>query len=657
MGDDTSGVPGRPSSRRGQDGQGDSGTSHPDTGVLRPGTGLRPMQATYGFAAPAAGNMAPGMGVPGMGPAHFAAAPLGTAATRPPTGMRMGTAQRLTTAQRAARPGSRGGVGLNTNLQVADRPVTQQGMMGMKIGAQGPGRQIADKTYYLGEIRKKNEEMTQAIDKMQKEIEQYNHDNTTYGQLERRYEALIKDVRELQGTLADYNLIVDKARASVDPADIAVQQAALRARNDTERKRVDAVFTERSTNEAQIRQIEAQIQQLTLDAEAKLNELPPEKRRRYQQLQQDHARLLGEAQKKQDHYDTLCRQLAKYENELKGEPLKQRLHILQEQRHGMEQRKRELELDTNKEQLSVPQQREKLLEQVKEDNKQIQIAERRVKEMQDVVRKLSDQLSSFESSGSAGADHTAKYEQLLAKDQEMSAFIANFEQTKAAELQANTDLERNIAGLLEHISKDITRQASMPSASRLQEMKGELGYKEMRMEQSQSTAERLQQEIELRNSELEKIKNLDAKIIQELNSLNERMKTMKEELVTFGNVEQLKLDAEAKRKAMVAQKQDLYGRKEALKQQVQLTAKGYEARKDKLAENDTYTTLEALEQKLRHYENIIFHLNDYIEQKSQDTDYRPLLEDVSNSVAELNGLIFQSLSQQTFNMTGSLQVA
>lgn len=33
--------------------------------------------------------------------------------------------------------------------QVADRPVTQQGMMGMKAANQGPGRQIADKSYYM----------------------------------------------------------------------------------------------------------------------------------------------------------------------------------------------------------------------------------------------------------------------------------------------------------------------------------------------------------------------------------------------------------------------------------------------------------------------------------------------------------------------------
>lgn len=40
-------------------------------------------------------------------------------------------------------------------LQVADRPVTQQGMRGMKTGALGPGRQVADQSYFVGVLRAK----------------------------------------------------------------------------------------------------------------------------------------------------------------------------------------------------------------------------------------------------------------------------------------------------------------------------------------------------------------------------------------------------------------------------------------------------------------------------------------------------------------------
>lgn len=159
--------------------------------------------------------------------------------------MRQGTA--------AGRPGSRQGLGpLNTNVQVADRPVTQQGMMGMKIANQGPGRQIADKSYYMGELRKKCDEMSAEINKMNTEVDQHNKDNATYAQMERKYESLIKEVRKLQGDFADYNLIVDKSRHNTDPADIQATYQQLKARNDEERRKVDEVFTERQEREAEI---------------------------------------------------------------------------------------------------------------------------------------------------------------------------------------------------------------------------------------------------------------------------------------------------------------------------------------------------------------------------------------------------------------------
>lgn len=80
-----------------------------------------------------------------------------------------------------ARPGSRGGpLGtggvLSSQIKVADRPVTQQGLSGMKTGMKGPQRQILDKSYYLGLLRSKISELTTEINKLQKEIEMYNQE-------------------------------------------------------------------------------------------------------------------------------------------------------------------------------------------------------------------------------------------------------------------------------------------------------------------------------------------------------------------------------------------------------------------------------------------------------------------------------------------------
>ena len=54
-------------------------------------------------------------------------------------------------------PGGMGGSVLASGIKVDDRPVTgaQSGMMGMKTAGQGPGRQIYDRSYYIGQLRAK----------------------------------------------------------------------------------------------------------------------------------------------------------------------------------------------------------------------------------------------------------------------------------------------------------------------------------------------------------------------------------------------------------------------------------------------------------------------------------------------------------------------
>ena len=45
---------------------------------------------------------------------------------------------------------------LSAQVTVTDRPVTQQGLGGVKTAAgRGPQRQIMDKTYFLGQLRYK----------------------------------------------------------------------------------------------------------------------------------------------------------------------------------------------------------------------------------------------------------------------------------------------------------------------------------------------------------------------------------------------------------------------------------------------------------------------------------------------------------------------
>ena len=102
--------------------------------------------------------------------------------------------------------------------------------------------------------------------------------------LSRRYEDLIGEVRGLEGTLADYNLAQDKARAGVDPVEIAAFGASLRRRNADESRAIDRIFLDRQDIERGVERLEAQTQEVRAAERARLDTLPAGQRAEFAAL-------------------------------------------------------------------------------------------------------------------------------------------------------------------------------------------------------------------------------------------------------------------------------------------------------------------------------------------------------------------------------------
>jgi intraflagellar transport protein 74 len=161
-------------------------------------------------------TMRPGSGMGGVPP--------GTG-LRPGSGRKPPGTGRLRTGF-AAGPGTEAatGVAISANVNVTDRPMTGQGVKGMKVQG-GGGRLVEDTSYYVGLLRKKITDVTNETRALNQESEQHSKEGAQYSQLEKRYETLIKSKESLEGQLADYNLALDKTRNYTDPDD--VQQMAI----------------------------------------------------------------------------------------------------------------------------------------------------------------------------------------------------------------------------------------------------------------------------------------------------------------------------------------------------------------------------------------------------------------------------------------------
>jgi intraflagellar transport protein 74 len=101
-------------------------------------------------------------------------------------------------------------------------------------------------------LKNKNNEIVVEINKMKTEVEDINKDNSTYLTLERKYETLIKDVRQFEGVLADYNLALDKYRSDTKPEDIEALFVHIKNQNDKQRSHLDNLFSEKRDMENEI---------------------------------------------------------------------------------------------------------------------------------------------------------------------------------------------------------------------------------------------------------------------------------------------------------------------------------------------------------------------------------------------------------------------
>ncbi|KAM6033270.1 intraflagellar transport protein 74 homolog isoform 2-T3 [Chlamydotis macqueenii] len=144
-----------------------------------------------------------------------------SSSSRTPSATRIGTGMAPSTSRPSSRGGSSATAGvLSSQIKVADRPVTQQGLSGMKTAMKGPQRQIMDKTYYLGLLRSKTNELTTEINKLQEEVEIYKQEKSVYLSYEKRAETLAGEIKEFQGQLADYNMVVDILNTDTDTAEV-----------------------------------------------------------------------------------------------------------------------------------------------------------------------------------------------------------------------------------------------------------------------------------------------------------------------------------------------------------------------------------------------------------------------------------------------------
>ncbi|NWV97670.1 IFT74 protein, partial [Machaerirhynchus nigripectus] len=403
-----------------------------------------------------------------------------------------------------ARPSSRGGSltpggVLSSQIKVADRPVTQQGLSGIKTAMKGPQRQIMDKTYYLGVLRSKINELTIEINKLQEEVEMYKQEKSVYLSYEKRAEALAGEIKDFQGQLADYNMVVDILNTSTDMAEVIRDYNMLKVQNDRDAQSMDKIFTERQATEKLIQAVEEDIEREKVVADDIIKDMSPENQAKYLEMKVANEKLSQELVVQQQELEALNVKEESLRAEIAHSGVKQKAVELYEQLHELkEHRDQMIAEDKNME--SPQEERERLLKQVrtenvvKDDSQKLASMERQLAEVKEKIDHLKKVIQRLDMDlENPRGEENWKYKELKKREESMDSFLETFEEVKNQELERKAQIEASIVALLEHSSRNLNhmKQISSVTNQELKIMQEDLTFKSNEMQKSQSTAKNL----------------------------------------------------------------------------------------------------------------------------------------------------------------------
>mmetsp|Transcript_65909 Transcript_65909/g.129665 ORF Transcript_65909/g.129665 Transcript_65909/m.129665 type:complete len:600 (+) Transcript_65909:57-1856(+) len=533
------------------------------------------------------------------------------------------------------------GMAINASVNVSDRPVTGQGVKGMKAQGGGGGRLVYDTAYYVGTLRKKINDVNNETIKLRTEIDQQSRDSSQYVQLEKRYETLLKNKETLEGQLADYNLALDKTRTSTDPEDVQQMAMHMADKNRQAGQDLDRIFMQRKQREQETAQIEEQIEQQYRAIQQRINELEPGKLRAYNELLARQRELQERVVMNEQRLNETNGMIRHYESDEKSNSLRKEYVRLEKDQQSLQKDVVALKEELDIASLDPREANNKFTARVNDFKEGAKRMEERAAHVREEIAMAKKNLEEMDTVTEEDSAEIAKYDLLVKRDQEMTAFIDSFETTRTGILQEQQTAQDTIVLLLEDISKGLEDSASMPSMETHAEMEDAKTFKMRTLEAAKDTMKQLLVEKAKRERELDLLRTSEPKITAELSELRDKMVRMRSEMEVFQDLERMRREHENTMAKLGELKQTYIKRRDTMRQQIQGVSVEFDNLKKALASNETAKEIDETEKRLKHFERSIFELREFVDSKSRETDFEMVKANCLKVTNALNAAVIR----------------
>jgi len=268
------------------------------------------------------------------------------------------------------------------------------------------------------------------------------------------------------------------------------------------------------------------------------------------------------------------------------------------------------------------------------------LTEEEMKELKDEIsghRERLNEMNTDLAENQAGTQEDNQ-KKMMTFYQKMEDELASFPATKQQEEADIREIQRKTVSILEYISRLEGRSGSLPDARQYAEMQGELKFKQEQMAQAGQTADKMDQELLKVKDEAEKLAGIDQKIETEMSQLENRTSEYLQELAVYNDIQKLEEDCTLKKQTLSKDKLRLEWHLDTLNVQLQQTKANHEESVQFLRSDETHSNLVELTKKLAALRGQEYALNDYVEDKAMQSDYRQAKENVVQMTNDLNRL-------------------
>ncbi|CAH4031372.1 unnamed protein product [Pieris brassicae] len=569
---------------------------------------------------------------------------LSRSSTMRPTSAYRGSTARLSTASFGPAPPTAGRQQTAmSGFSMIDRPITQQGLSGLRTGT-GRGfrtRQLQDKRYWEELMQVKVREMKSEIARLSEQAEAGEREKSAKKHYEKRVRELAQELTGLQGRLSDYNTAIRISTGELSKQAVEEQQKELEKSNKQLQEEVELFFLEKQRKENQLRQLKEQMDKEQITLTRILTEMTQDQKFQYSDLEATAATLRGEVEQARTQIEHLNKEKDEFFREISSTQMKMHLLELHKRLAAAKEKRDNLKHEINN-RLDPQEEREKLLLQVREDNAAIAALDSNAANLKQQIKNVQELIEQAEQDLEEGnSDRHKKYRELKKREETMDAFLSTYEDDLKKEKERIEQLEKDIVFGLEHSSSNIDLDLS-----EIDNLKQKDGY--TYYDDSKKTVEMLTKDYERFQANLKKVEATRDRLANELQTLPEKTQVMKEELLLISDLERLRDDGEEKKK-------DLESELRQIKEKLSPTESAVIEASNKLRKlqasldgNEMYVKLNSLEEQLGQLENRKTILEEDITSINLRADYEPIKKEAFRDLLSLNKKIIEDLNTKAY---------